>query len=60
MFVRLGADITAESAEVISPGTAITSRPSSSAKSAVISAPERYIGRQHVLDSVLGRIDHNL
>ena len=31
----------AETAEVISPGTTITSRPSSSAKSAVISAPER-------------------
>ena len=31
----------AETDEVISPGTTITSRPSSSAKSAVISAPER-------------------
>ena len=30
-----------ETADVISPGTTITSRPSSSAKSAVISAPER-------------------
>ncbi|HEY1014597.1 MAG TPA: two-component regulator propeller domain-containing protein, partial [Herpetosiphonaceae bacterium] len=25
----------------------------------LISAPERYIGRQHVLDALLGRIDHN-
>ena len=38
---RKSAFVPAESAEVISPGTAKTSRPASSAKSAVISAPLR-------------------
>ena len=38
---RMSAFVPAESAHVISPGTANTSRPSSSAKSAVMSAPDR-------------------